>query len=97
MKLTPYAKLLVMGKEALDATLAPIRARAAKKQAELELAKLDERIATLESELTSICAQKDINFERVIEKMDDIALASRRRDQFNQIIDQMFPTAEATT
>ncbi len=90
-KLTPYKKLLTMAKEAIDATLAPVRANAAKKQAELEMAKLDEKIATIDSELTVACSQKDINFNNIIDKLDEIALAERRKKQFEKIITEMFP------
>jgi hypothetical protein len=90
-KLTAYKRLLTMGKEAVDATLAPVRAFSAKKKAELEMAKIDERIATLESELTVTCAEKDINFDRIIDKLDEIALAERRKEQFGKIIEEMFP------
>lgn len=95
MKLTPYKELLTMGKEAVNAALAPIRARAAKKQAELEIAKLDERIATLQSELNECCSEKDVKFAKIIDKLDDIALAERRKQQFEKIISEMFP--EETT
>lgn len=81
-----------MAKEAIDASLAPVRSRAAKKQAELEMAKLDERIATLESELTAACSSKQLNFETIITKLDDIALAERRRNQFEKIVAEMFPS-----
>lgn len=90
-KLTPYKKLLTMAKEAVDATLAPVRARAAKKQAELEMAKLDERIATMQSELNEACSQKDVNFAKIIDKLDDIALAERKKAQFQKILEEMFP------
>ncbi len=91
MKLTPYKKLLVLTKEVIDATLAPVRARAAKKQAELETAKLDEKIATLESEITQECSKKDLNFDNIIRKMDDLALAERRKAQFEKITNELFP------
>lgn len=91
MKLTPYKKLLTMAKEAVDTALAPVRANAAKKQAELEMAKLDERIATLQSELTTVCSQRDVDFNKIIEKLDDIALAERRKAQFEKIVSEMFP------
>lgn len=91
MKLTPYKKLLTMAKEAVDSALAPVRARAAKCQAELEMAKLDEKIATLESEITQECSKKDLNFDAIIRKMDDLALAERRKGQFKKITDELFP------
>ena len=97
MKLTPYKKLLTMAKEAVDATLAPVRAHAAKKLAELEMAKLDERIATLESELITACSQKDVNFNKIIDKLDEIGLAERRKKQFENIVAEMFPEYFMTT
>jgi hypothetical protein len=93
-KLTPYKKLLTMAKEAVDATLAPVRANAAKKQAELEVAKLEERTATLQSELDTLCSARELNFSRIIEKMDEMALADRRKKQFEKIVAEMFPTDE---
>jgi len=89
-KLTPYRKLLTMGKEAVEACLAPVRANSAKKKAELEIAKLEERIATLDSELTTLCSERDINFDNIINKLDAIALSERRMKQFKKIIDEMF-------
>lgn len=37
MKLKPYKEILKMAKEAIDETLAPVRAKKAKKQAELKM------------------------------------------------------------
>lgn len=91
MKLTPYKKLLTMAKDAIDATLAPVRAHSAKKKAELEQAKLDERIATLESEINQACAEKELDFDKIIEKLDELALAERRKGQFDKIIEELFP------
>jgi hypothetical protein len=91
MNLTPYKKLLTMGKEAIDATLAPVRANSAKKKAELEIAKLEERTATLQTELDELCSVQDINFDSIIRKIDDIALTERRQKQFVKIMSEMFP------
>lgn len=91
MQLTPYKKLLTMAKEAVDKSLAPLRARAAQKKAELEMAKLDERIANLENQVNEACATKDIDFDRVIDRLDELALAERRRGQFQKIVKELFP------
>lgn len=91
MKLTPYRKSLTMAKEAVDTALAPVRARAAKKQAELETCKLEEKIATMESEITVLCSKQDINFHGIIDKMDELALAERRKAQFEKITAELFP------
>ena len=48
MKLPAYKSVLKMSKDILRDTLAPVRTMRAKKQAELEMAKLDEEIATLQ-------------------------------------------------
>lgn len=80
-----------MAKETVDATLAPVRSRAAQKQAELEMAKLDEKIATLESEINQECSKKDLNFDAIIRKLDDLALAERRKGQFEKIVKELFP------
>lgn len=90
-KLTPYKKILTMGKEAIDAALAHVRARSAKKKAELEMAQLDERIATLEADINNICAEKELDFNKLLAKLDDIAIAKRRLRQFEEIVAQLFP------
>jgi len=95
MKLTPYKTLLAMGKDAVKATLAPARAFAARKQAELEMAKLDERMATIESEITQACSAERVNFDEIINQLDELDLAQRRKEQFEKIIAEMFPAEGA--
>lgn len=90
MKLTPYKEILKMEKEKVDEVLAPVRAMKARKQAELEIAKLDEQIATQESKIQEICFQKEINFDTLINTQDDLALTERRKKQFEKIVNEMF-------
>lgn len=89
--LTPYKKLLSMGKEAIQDVLAIPRAHSALKKAELELAKLEEQVATLETELTTICSKTDLDFTEILKKLDDIAWAERRQRQMTKVINEMFP------
>lgn len=91
MKFTPYQKLLSMTSEALDAVLVSLRSSSARKQVELELAKVDERLAVLEKETTVLCSSKELNINGIIDKLDDIGLAERRKKQLQQIKDEMFP------
>lgn len=91
MKLKPYKEILKMAKEMIDETLAPVRAMRAKKQAELEVAKMDEKIATHEAKIQEICTEKDINFDKLITAQDELALMERRRKQFIKIISELFP------
>ncbi len=90
MKLKTYKEYLEMTTEEIEERLAPIRAMQAKMQAELEIAKLDEKIITLESEITSLCTKNPIAYDRIINKQDEMQLVERRRNQFNKIIGQLF-------
>jgi hypothetical protein len=91
MKLKPYKEYLKMAKEAIDETLAPVRANKARKQAELEIAKLDEGIATKEAKISELCTEKDLNFSKIIDEQDSLALQVRRKKQFEKIVDELFP------
>lgn len=91
MKLKPFKELIGLSKEKLDEALAPMRARQVKAQAELEQAKIDEQLITTESKIQEICAEKQINFTRLLQLMDDYALAERRKKQYSKIVDELFP------
>jgi len=91
MKLKPYKELIAMSKEKLDAALAPVRARQVKTQAELEMAKIDEQLISTEASIQELCAQKQIDFAKLLKMMDDVALAERRKKQYGQILAELFP------
>ena len=92
MKLKPYKEILAMAKEEVDETLAPARANRAKKQAELEIAKMEESIASQEAKILELCASKELDFNKIIEAQDKYALTERKIKQFTQIIKEMFPS-----
>ena len=75
----------------MDDALAPVRAMRAKKQAELEMAKLDEQIATNEAKIHELCCEKEINFANLIEMQDKLALLERKKKQYGKILAEMFP------
>lgn len=87
----PFREIIAMSKEKLDEALAPIRARSARAKADLEIAKLDERLVGLETEIHRLCAEKDLDLNRISDKLDEYALGERRRDQFKDLISQLFP------
>lgn len=91
MKLKPFKEIISMSKEKLDEALAPMRARQVKAQAELEMAKIDEKLVTLESQVQELCTNKTINFDSIIAKLDEHALIERRKKQFNKIVEELFP------
>lgn len=94
MKLQPYKKILKYSKEKIQDTLAPIRALQAKKQAELEIAKLDEKIATTESKIHEVCLEHPLNFDKIIQLQDERALTLRRKKQLEEIIVDLFESEE---
>ena len=92
MKLKPFAEIIAMSKEKLAESLAPIRARKVRSQAELEMAKLDDEIVRLEADVQEQCAKEDINFPSLLDKLDKAALLERRRTQYEAVLAQLFPT-----
>jgi len=94
MKLPAYKKILQYSKEKVQEALAPIRANQAKKQAELEIAKLDEKVATTESKIHEICAEHPLDFHKLIESQDELALMERRKKQLSKIIEELFDSEE---
>jgi len=55
------------------------------------MAKLDEKMATIEAKVHELCCEKDINFDSIINKQDEYALAERRKKQFAKVISELFP------
>jgi hypothetical protein len=91
MKLTAYKKLLTMAKELKDNALAPIRSMEMKKQAELETVKIEGEILKKQQKIEELCQAYPIDFNKIIEVSDEKELLERRKDQFGEIIKQMFP------
>lgn len=94
MELPSYKDVLSMGKEKVKELMIPVRVKKARKQAELEMCKLDEDIATKISKLQDVCSSEEVSFSKIIELQDDIALLERKKEQYQQILDQMFPEEE---
>lgn len=92
MKLLSYRATLKLSKDAIETALIPLREAKAKKQAELEMAKLDEEIAVLEQKVTEACMSKEVNFAALISLQDQLALKERTKRQYQEILTQMFPT-----
>lgn len=91
MELKPFKELIAMSKEKLDEAMAPIRARQVRSKAELEKAKLDGEILSRETEIQEMCTSKDIEFTKLLDKLDDLALLERRREQYDEVLAQLFP------
>jgi hypothetical protein len=91
MKLKPFAEIIALSKEKLAESLAPIRARKVRSQAELEMAKLDDELVRLEADIQEQCSKEDINFPNLLDKLDKVALLERRKTQYESVLAQLFP------
>lgn len=80
-----------MGKDKLEEALVPVRANKAKKQAELEMCELEEKVATKQTALHEECSKKELDFKKIIKIQDDLALLERQLKQYKEILQQMFP------
>ena len=97
MKLLSYKEYLAMSKEKINETLAPVRAMKARKQAELKVAEMDEKIASQEARIQEYCTRQDLDFESILNSLDELALMERRKGQLVKIIESMFPAEIAET
>jgi hypothetical protein len=91
MQLIPLRQVLAMTKDKLKETMAPIRCAMAKMQAELEKIKIDEKIMRLQTTIQDKLIEEKIDFNGLIDTLDEIALMERRKAQFDEVIAQLFP------
>jgi len=87
-----FKELVSMTKEKLDEAMVPLRVRAAKAKAESEVIKIEERLLKLEQDINLQCANKEIDFNKIGDLMDEYDLAERRLKQINQLVEQLFPS-----
>lgn len=90
MSLMKYKDVLVLAKEKVKEAMAPLRAREMRKKAELEVCKLDSLIAEKEQTVQECASEYPINFDRLIDCLDELELTKRRKEQFEKIIEEMF-------
>ena len=90
-KVKSFREVLTMSKEGLDGVLAPIRARSARSKADLYLAQLEEKMIGLEREIHEDCAQKDLDFDCIIAKIDKYELLERKTKQVDGLIAELLP------
>jgi hypothetical protein len=91
MSLRPYAESLKLTKEEKEKALLPNRVKQAKTQAQLELLKLDEEIATAEAGREELVQKFPINWGAILDASDRLALALRRKEQLAKLISELFP------
>ncbi len=90
MSLMKYKDVLVLAKEKVKEAIAPLRAKEMKKKAELEVCKLESTIAEKEQKIQECASEYPINFDKLIDAIDELELTQRRKEQFERIINEMF-------
>lgn len=91
-QLRPFKELVALSKEKIDEALAPLRASTAKAKATLKMAEIDEKIAVLGQNIQELAVSKDIDFDKIADKLDEIALLELRKERFTTITQQLFPS-----
>lgn len=94
MNLKPYAELMGMTPEERDVSLASSRVAEMKKKAEMEMARMNVEIISAETKIQKLSASYPIDFAAMLDAIDTKELLGRRKEQYAQIIDEMFPSKE---
>lgn len=94
MALLKYKDVLVLCKDKIKEAMAPLRAREMKKKAELEVCKIESDIAEKEQKIQELASQYPIDFHKMIDAIDELDLIKRRKEQFDEIIEEMFGDEE---
>lgn len=90
MALLKYKDVLILCKEKVKEAMAPLRAREMRKKGELEVCKIDSKIAEREQKIQEYASEYPIDFDKLLDALDDLELVKRRKEQFEKIIDEMF-------
>ena len=92
--LMSYKKALSLTKEKLDQAMALVHVKQAKQQGALESLKIEEKLCTLESASQEILCRHPLDWNKLIDSLDQIALLERRKAQLSKLIFQLFPEKE---
>lgn len=92
MQLTPYSDLILLTEEERNKKNAPAKIKTQQRKGELKVAELEEKIVSLEESVTKLCSSPDLNFDAIVDKLDELALAERRKAQFDTVLKSLFPS-----
>jgi hypothetical protein len=93
MALMKYSDILTLAKDKIKEAMAPLRAREMRKKGELEACKLESVIAEKEQSIQQLASAYPVDFDKLIDAIDELELVKRRKDQFDKIIEEMFGDA----
>lgn len=72
----------------------PFRVRTAKAKAEMIKVEQETKQLELETKINTACAQKELDFMKIADMMDEYELGERRLKQINSLVEQLFPEGE---
>lgn len=90
MALMKYSDILVLAKDKIKEVMAPLRAREMRKKAELEIAKLESIVAEKEQKIQECASAYPVDFDKLIDALDDLELTRRKVNQLGEIVKEMF-------
>lgn len=91
-QLKSFKELISMTKEKLEEAAVPLRVRSAKAKAEGIKVEIETKMLDLETKINTECSSKDINFNKIVDLLDEYALAERQLAQVTKVVEQLFPT-----
>lgn len=83
-------ELLSIGKEALEAIKLPFKIKSEKKNLEQWILDKESAIAEMEYEIQTAKGEKELNTDKILDKMDDLELLKRRLKQGEDLMVELF-------
>lgn len=90
MKLLKYKDIISKSKEKVDELMAPLRSLRMRKKAESEMLGIDEKILDTESKIQDICLEYPIDFDKLLDTIDEVSILERRKEQYALVIKDLF-------
>lgn len=90
MKLLSFREALKKTKAQIDELLIPVKVKQAKLAGETELAKLEESRLQADVKMQELCVASPINYNKILEQLDEIALLDRQKKQLEKVIEELF-------
>lgn len=91
--LIPYSDSISLSKEEKSKKMAAGRVKTQKARCELEVSKLEEEVTSLEGQVQELAAKEAIDIHAIGEKLDELALVTRKLEQLKDVVTQLFPAA----
>lgn len=90
MKLLSFREALKKTKQQIEEMMIPVQVKQNRLAGETELAKIEEQIIDAECKLQELTVAHPINYNKILEKIDEIALLERRQGQFKKVMEDLF-------